>query len=275
MTFIALLLSALLQQAYSPSEFTQVQGASLKAKYDNAITQAGRAPDATFWVAYRFPVRPGYRINTYGDGTNISITSATTSDGIEWIPDTADVQRVGIFLLVGKGDGVIQSTRLINLSQNFRVHDRKVYWLGEPVADESLTLLKKLVLDSPQKYAGSLISYMRLHDSTRVAENLLELAKPTTNNPEVRRSAISYLAREVSRQAGDELNRLASDPNTDIQRQAVSAISRRNDEEAIPALIRVAKEHQNPAVRNYAIQLLAQKKDQRVIDFFEQLLKKQ
>ena len=51
-------------------------------------------------------------------------------------------------------------------------------------------------------------------------------------------------------------------------------MSRRPDDEAVPALIRIAKEHPNPAVRAEAIRLLGQKKDPRVVDFLEQLLKK-
>ena len=273
MQFFATILTVfLLQQAYSPAEFTQVAGASLRARYDAALAQGQRGSDETFWIAYRFPVRPGIRIATW-DG-NTTITQTTSTDGIEWIPDSTEVQRVGVFLLTGKADGVVQRTRLINLNQNFRVHDRKVYWLGEPSADDSLSLLDRLIKDSPQKFASQFTHYMSLHDSTRVAEHLLELTKSPANSNEVRRAAITYLGREVSRQAGVELDRLVSDPNTDIQRQAVAAISRRANDESIPSLIRIAKENPNASVRAYAIQLLGQKQDPRVIAFFETLLKK-
>ena len=272
MTFVGIVALFLLQQAYSPSDFVQVPGASLNARYDAAINQGKRGADETFWVAYRFPVRPGIRITTWGDN-NMTITN-TNSDGIEWIPDTPATQRVAIFMLTGKSDGLIQKTRLIDLSQNFRVHDRKVYWLGEPNAEESLTLLDKLITDSPQKLSSSFTHYMSLHDSPRVADHLLQLAKSSTTSTEVRRSAITYLGREISRQAGDELNKLTMDSNTDIQRQAVGAISRRPDDDSIPALIKIAREHPNAAVRTYAIQLLGQKRDPRVIAFFEQMLKK-
>ncbi len=258
-------------QVYSPSDFVQVQGSSASARYDAAIAQGKRGSDETFWIAYQFPVRPGVRIATWGDNTTITTTS---SDGIEWLPDNPQTQRVGVFLLIGKSDSLVQRTRMIDLTQNYRVHDRKVYWLGEPNADDSLSLLDKLITDAPQKFSSTFARYMSLHDSPHVGDHLLQLAKSTTVSNEIRRSAITQLGNEISRQSGDELNKLTMDSSTDIQRQAVAAISRRPDDDSVPSLIRIAREHPNASVRAYAIQLLGQKRDPRVLAFFEQMLKK-
>jgi HEAT repeat protein len=137
-----------------------------------------------------------------------------------------------------------------------------------------VNLLAKMITNPQTRVSSSLAHYMTLHDSPNVADHLLQIARNTSYPTEVRSSAISWLGREVSRKAGDDLNALANDPDSQIQRQAVSAMSRRPDDEAIPALIRIAKEHPNAAVRSDAIRLLGQKKDPRVVDFFEQLLKK-
>ncbi len=222
MTTLVIGFLLMFQQIYSPADFTQVPGTSLQARYDAALAQGRRGSDDSFWIAYRFPVRPGVRISTW-DG-NINISSTTSSDGIEWLPDDPAAQRVGIFLLAGKTDGVIQKTRLINLSQNFRVHDRKVYWLGEPSAEDSLSVLAKLMVESPTKLSSSFANFMTLHDSSNVAERLLKIARTESNPADVRKNAIFWLGQEVSRQAGEELQQLVSDPDTDIQRQAVMAI---------------------------------------------------
>jgi len=263
----------LLQQVYAPADFTQVSGGSLKARYDSAIAQAGRASDDAFWIAYRFPVRKDVRI--VARDNNLQITSTTSSDGIEWIPDATDQQRIAIFLMIGKSDKLIRSTRLIDLNQNFRVHDRKVYWLGEPAADESLNLLDSFALDAQQqKNTSSLFHYMSLHDSPNVASHLLQVARDASKPTEVRRNAINYLGRQVSQQAAQELEKLSEDPSTEIQNAAVQAIARRPDDESIPTLIRIAKDHPRQTVRQQAIRSLSNKKDPRVVDFFEQVLKK-
>jgi hypothetical protein len=268
----AIMTVALFQQVYSPANFTQVPGSSLKARYDSAVAQGQRGSDETFWVAYRFPVRPGLRINTLDN--NVMISSATSSDGIEWVSDDTTPQRVAMFFLIAKRDGVLQKTRLINLNDNFRIHDRKVFWLGEPNADESLDVLSRLMTGSPQGVGSSLAHYMTLHDSPNATDYLIKIARSTTVPTEVRTSAITRLGREASRKVAEDLNALTLDSDSQVQRQAVVAMSRRSDDEAVPALIRIAKEHPNSAVRSEAIRLLGQKKDPRVVDFFEELLKK-
>src|SRR5579884_3242598 len=179
----------LFQQVYSQSDFVQISGTSVQARYDAAIAQARRGSDETFWIAYRFPVRPGIRVTTMDN--NVMISSRTTSDGIEWIPTDGTPERVGVFLLVGKSDGVLQKTRLINLNDNFRIHDRKVYWLGEPNAEESLTLLERLIRNSPQATAASLARDMTLHDSPNVADHLLRLARATDLSTPVRANLVT------------------------------------------------------------------------------------
>src|ERR1700722_14490378 len=103
----------LFQQTYAPADFTQISGATLKARWDSAVAQGRRGPDETFWIAYSVTVRPDLRISTL-DG-NVSVSSYRTTDGIEWIPERTDPQHVGLFMMVGKSDGIIQKTRLIDL----------------------------------------------------------------------------------------------------------------------------------------------------------------
>ena len=271
-TLLALLL---FQQSYAQSDYVQVAGASLAARFASAQQQGSRGADETYWVAYRLPLRPGIRVNNFDTGgLNISISSTTNSDGFEWIPDPSDVQRVGVFMMARKSDGKIDKARLINLTQNFRVHDRKVYWIGEPNGNESVELLNRLVTESPQNISPTLMHYMSLNDSPTVTDRLIALARSSTATTELKRNAISYLGQQANRQAGAELLRMTEDPNVEIERQAVVALSRRPDDESIPALIKIAKEHKEVAIRKQAITQLGQKRDARVIDFFEQVLKK-
>ena len=54
----------------------------------------------------------------------------------------------------------------------------------------------------------------------------------------------------------------------EIQKQAVIAISRRPKEEAIPILIRTARNHARMEVRKQAIQVLGQTGDERAVAFW-------
>jgi HEAT repeat protein len=170
---------------------------------------------------------------------NVRVNSA---DGIE-IVQKNDSDRAAIFLLVNKADGVVGRMRVVHLGEDIRVYDRKVYWLGELDGEENGALL-------------------------------LNVAR-SSSSAQVRKDAVFWLGQEISRQAGEELEKLAtSDPEIEVQKQVVFALSQRRNDESILSLQRIAKDHPNAAVRKQAIFWLGQKKDPRVLDFFEQLLKK-
>jgi hypothetical protein len=259
------------QAVYSPADFVRVTGTSLKARYEGAVAEGRRGDTETFWVAYRFPVRPGVRVDTRNG--NVDINRGRFSDGIEFVDSATVAQRVGLFVLMRKSDGAIEKSRVVNLDEDFRVHDRKVYWLGEPDAQESLALLTALAGSTPGR-ASSLYMTMGLHPAPYAAETLLGIARTATST-QAKKDAIFWLGQEVSRQAGEDLEKMAKDdPEVEVQKQAVFALSQRNADEAIPSLLRIAREHPDIAVRKQAIFWLGQKRDPRVLDLFEQMLKK-
>jgi HEAT repeat protein len=65
-----------------------------------------------------------------------------------------------------------------------------------------------------------------------------------------------------------------NDADTEVQRQAVHAISERPAEEAVPLLIKIARTHQNSEVRKMAIHWLGESGDPRAIEFFREVLSK-
>ena len=216
------------QSVYTFADFVNVGGDSLKQRYDNAAAQGRQGNTDAFWIAYEMSGRMNVRINS--------------ADGID-VVQRNNPERAAMFLLVRKSDSTIEKLRIVDLSREITVHERKVYWLGKPDSDES---------------AGLLLGIAR-----------------TSTSMQVRKDAVFWLGLEISRQAGDDLEKLATaDPEVEVQKQVVFALSLRNSDESIPSLIRIAKEHANPVVRRQAIFWLGQKRDPRVLDFFEQLLKK-
>jgi len=269
--FTAALLVVL--QIYTPADFVRVTGASLQDRFENAVSQGRRESTDMFWVAYQSPVRTGVRVNTW-DG-NVNISRGRSSDGIEFLANTVEAERVGLFMLVRKVDGVVEKTRLVDLKQDFRIHDRKVYWLGEPGESESASFLAQIVQTVPQRASSSILMTIGLHPESVAGTTLLQIGRNASAANQLRRDAVFWLGQEVSRQMGQELEQMAnSDPDVEIQKQAVLALSRQSTDQAFDSLFRIAKEHPNVAVRRQAIYYLGQKRDPRALDFLEQLLKK-
>jgi HEAT repeat protein len=71
------------------------------------------------------------------------------------------------------------------------------------------------------------------------------------------------------------LDSIAADPRGDreIRKQAVFALSQRERNEGVPALIRVARTNPDPELRKTALFWLGQSEDPRALDLFEEILR--
>jgi len=65
---------------------------------------------------------------------------------------------------------------------------------------------------------------------------------------------------------------IINDPETEIRKKAVFALSQLPKDEGVPKLIEVARSHRDAAVRKQAIFWLGQSRDPRALAFFEQVL---
>src|ERR1700722_17466389 len=72
--------------------------------------------------------------------------------------------------------------------------------------------------------------------------------------------------------AGATSNSIYNDPDTEVKKKAVFALSQLPKDEGVPLMINVARDNKNPAVRKQAMFWLGQSKDPRAVAFFEQIL---
>jgi len=82
------------------------------------------------------------------------------------------------------------------------------------------------------------------------------------------RGAVVHAVTELFRDA------IAEDPETEVKRKAVFALSQLPKDEGIPQLIQVARTNRNPEVRKQAIFWLGQSNDPRALSFIEEIVLK-
>lgn len=111
--------------------------------------------------------------------------------------------------------------------------------------------------------------------ATKVEDKLLAVASGD-QSIELRRQAIRLLGERAGKRSLDFLGAAAqsADGNTEVQIQAVRAISERKPDEAVPLLIKIAKTHSNQLVRKQAIRALGESGDPRAVEFFREVLAK-
>lgn len=148
------------------------------------------------------------------------------------------------------------------------------FWLGQVRGRRGFDALSKIIREDPsvevRKSAVFGLSQSRVPGTV---DALVAIAR-TDAEPRLRGEALFWLAHKAGRQASAAItDRIDQDPDTDVKRKAVFALSQLPKDEGIPLLINVARTHTNPAVRKQAMFWLGQSKDPRALDFFTQVLK--
>lgn len=115
-----------------------------------------------------------------------------------------------------------------------------------------------------------------LADSESVWPALLRLARDERVAQRTRRQAVFWVGQAAGDAATRGLTDLVDDAGVerDVKEQAVFALSQQPRDAGVPALIRIARSHPDPALRRRAIFWLGQSSDPRALALFEELLTK-
>ena len=153
----------------------------------------------------------------------------------------------------------------------------QVYWLGDVSGTQSVEFLKTLVSGpfagtTARDESESALTAIALHRDAAAATAILDLAKNGTSR--IRQRALFWIARRAESQAAGILTQaIDNDPDVEVKKQAVSALSQLPRDQATPLLIKLARSHTNPVVRKQAMFWLGQSKDPRALAFFEEVLR--
>lgn len=144
---------------------------------------------------------------------------------------------------------------------------------GEAALDE---LIRIFDADANTDVRRQILHSLSEMESQRAEDKLFEVAR-RADNSDLRRQAIHWIGEKAGKRSLDFLKDTvnASDADTEVQKQAVHAISEKPPEQAVPLLIQIAKTHRNAAVRKAAIHWLGESGDPRALEFFREVLSKQ
>ena len=228
-------------------------------------------------VRMSFTVRPGI----CGSGNSIWHNGGrgrtTWSDDrysrdVEWEDDCS---RGPGRIVIDKRRGEISDLRFY-VGGRWRPAGANVVDLGMVPARETAEYLLSVAQSERGSMGEKAIFPSTIADSADVWPSLIRIAR----NPNLPRPTRTQSVFWVGQAAGEAATRGLSDIVTDnsvdreVREQAVFALSQRPRDEAIPALIAVAKTNKDPEVRKKAMFWLGQSGDPRALDLFEQILTK-
>ena len=221
--------------------FTPVEGASLKAKIDNAIVQGkAGAPAGLFWVGYQFEVRPGVAIDF--EIVDSNGTFSISNDGWSMMSDSRyETRELGLFLLFETQRNVFTRAEVYNLRREHQFSGYPVYWAGRATNEESLNYLRSIVdSTAPEmnRMSDRAAFAIALHDDARVESILTELIKkPVTDS--IRSRAIFWLGYTPESQAKNTfLADIVRNPqeSSEARQQAMSALGMSRAATTLPLL---------------------------------------
>jgi hypothetical protein len=261
---IALLLAATLAAGQSHITNGQIDTRPAAQTVEREIAAATSRGGAR-WVGYRIKVAAGRRSMDCLERSHIALEGATEVSILARFEGTALTR-----LRTATPDCEIDAGGL------------PVTWLENVKADDSAVWLASVInganADARDRFNGvtkPALTALGMHEGAAASRSLIAIARthPATN---VRNDALFWL----SQRAGDQLaasaiaEAIEKDPDTEVRKRAVFALSQLPKDESIPKLIDIAKNNRNTAVRQQAMFWLGQSNDPRALKFFEDVLLK-
>ena len=147
------------------------------------------------------------------------------------------------------------------------------FWLGSARGKDGFSILQGwLARDQDARFRREVTFAVSVSREPGVADALIRSAREDASG-DVRGQALFWLAQRAGVAAAAAIKgAIENDPDTEVKKRAVFAVSRLPKDEGIPLLIELARSHKNPEVRKQACFWLGQSKDPRALAYFEQVL---
>jgi len=226
-----------------------------------AIVSSTSAP---VWVGYSVPVNR--RDGGGGCWSDGDVTGRTRVGPLKL--EGADT----LFVLYRIADRTVQRIRIASPECPLDIGGLTLQWLTGVRPGDSIDWLNTLARgDSSRRLANNATMAIALHGDQQAADRLIALAR-SARSSDVRGTALFWLAQRAGDKAVGTITQALEDPETEVRKQAVFALSQLPKEEGVPKLIEVARTHRDAAVRKQAMFWLGQSRDPRALTFFEQIL---
>jgi HEAT repeats len=143
---------------------------------------------------------------------------------------------------------------------------------ADPAAEQALERI--LGEDPSDKLREQAIFGLTQRRDARSLDAVVRAARDD-KSPQVRGQALFWLAQRATQTIAQDAisNAIANDPETEVKKKAVFALTQIPKGDGVPALIQVARTNRNAAVRKQAMFWLGQSKDPRALAYFEEVLK--
>jgi HEAT repeats len=215
------------------------------------------------WVGYRIAVTRGRRSMECSERTRITLEPAAE-----------------ILVLARLEAGTVVRIRTTTPDCQIDAGGLPLVWLDGVKPDDSVAWLSSLINTIPaaaerfDRVVKPATVALAMHEGNAATRLLVTIARDH-QVARIRSDALFWLAQRAGTEAAATIaEAIDRDPETEVKRRAVFALSQLPKDDGVPKLIDVARNNKNAAVRKQAMFWLGQSNDPRALKFFEEVLLK-
>lgn len=159
-------------------------------------------------------------------------------------------------------------------SQPEQVRRQAVFWLGNARGQRGFEIVSRIAREDPSDKMREHAVFALSESKQPQALDVVAGAAHNDKSTRVRGQALFWLAQKAGQKVAESAinDAIANDPETEVKKKAVFALTQMPRGEGVPRLIEVARTNRNPEVRKQAIFWLGQSKDERALAFIEEIL---
>lgn len=160
-------------------------------------------------------------------------------------------------------------------NQPEKLRRQAIFWLGNSRGRRGFEVVSRIVREDPSDKIREHAVFALAQSKEPEALGAVVTVAHNDSSARVRGQALFWLAQKAGQKMAESSIRdaLANDPETEVKKKAVFALSQMSNGEGVPLLIQVARTNPNPEVRKQAVFWLGQSKDTRALAFIEDVLK--
>ena len=164
---------------------------------------------------------------------------------------------------------------LVAPSQPEKLRRQAIFWLGNSRGRRGFEVVRRIVREDPTDKIREHAVFALTQSKEPEALSTVVGVAHNDSSPRVRGQALFWLAQKAGQKMAESSIRdaIANDPETEVKKKAVFALTQMPNGEGVPLLIQVARNNFNPEVRKQAVFWLGQSKDTRALAFIEDVLK--
>jgi hypothetical protein len=160
-------------------------------------------------------------------------------------------------------------------NQSEKLRRQAIFWLGNSRGRRGFEVVSRMVREDPSDTIREHAVFALTESKEPEALSTVVAVAHNDSSARVRGQALFWLAQKAGQKMAESSIRdaIANDPETDVKKRAVFALTQMPNGEGVPLLIQVARSNSNPEVRKQAVFWLGQSKDTRALSFIEDVLK--